>query len=125
MSFLEILSQNSKIALKVKVNFQYLPRELQDAHLVQIYTFWLKSIASYCVDKPNFLEFKMVKMNLKVKVNDPHFQYKLRVSARQGSMCLCPIKISLGPHFMSLRGPKTLLYLKSQCHYNMKGLRFG
>ena len=45
-----------------------------------------------------------------------------RVSARQGSMRFCPTKISLGPHFMS---PKTLLYMESQCHYNMKGLRFG
>ena len=26
---------------------------------------------------------------------------------------------------LSPRGPKTLLYLKSQCHYNMKGVRFG
>ena len=31
---------------------------------------------SYCMDKPNFLEFqvKMAKMTLKVKVNDLHFQ---------------------------------------------------
>ena len=49
----------------------------------------------------------------------------IKVSARQGSMQFCPTKISLGPHFMSPRGPKTLLYSKSQCHYNMKGLRFG
>ena len=33
-------------------------------------------------DKHNFLEFwvKMAKMTLKVKVNDPNFQYQLRVS---------------------------------------------
>ena len=30
-----------------------------------------------------------------------------RVSVRQGSMHFCPTKISVGPHFMSLRGPKT------------------
>ena len=32
-------------------------------------------------DKPNCLEFwvKMVKMTLKIKVNDPYFQYQLRV----------------------------------------------
>ena len=37
---------------------------------------------SYCADKPNFLEFwvKMTKMTLKVKVNDPYFQYQPRVS---------------------------------------------
>ena len=48
-----------------------------------------------------------------------------RVSARQESMHFCPTKISLGPHFISPMGPKTLLYLKSQCHHNMKGLSFG
>ena len=39
-------------------------------------------LAQICVDKPNFLEFwvKMAKMTLKVKVNDLHFQYQLRVS---------------------------------------------
>ena len=37
---------------------------------------------SYCVDKPNFLEFwvKLAKMTLKIKVNDLHFQYQPRVS---------------------------------------------
>ena len=37
---------------------------------------------SYRADKPKFLEFwvKMAKMTLKVKVNDLHFQYQLRVS---------------------------------------------
>ena len=36
---------------------------------------------SYQVDKPNFQEFwvKMAKMTLKVKVNDPYFQYQTRV----------------------------------------------
>ena len=34
---------------------------------------------SYCADKPNFLEF-WVKMALKVKVNDLHFQYQLSIS---------------------------------------------
>ena len=39
-------------------------------------------MTSYCADKPNFLEFwvKMAKMTLKVKVNDPYFQYQPRVS---------------------------------------------
>ena len=42
-------------------------------------------MTSYRADKPNFLEFwvkmvKMVKMTLKVKVNDPYFQYQPRVS---------------------------------------------
>ena len=34
----------------------------------------------YHADKPNFLEFwvKMAKMTLKVKVNDPYFQYQPR-----------------------------------------------
>ena len=37
---------------------------------------------SCCADKTNFLEFwgKMAKMTLKVKVNDPYFQYQPRVS---------------------------------------------
>ena len=37
---------------------------------------------SYCADKPKFLEVwvKMAKMTLKVKDNDLHFQYQLRVS---------------------------------------------
>ena len=39
-------------------------------------------MTSYRADKPNFLEFwvKMAKMTLKVKVNDPYFQYQPRVS---------------------------------------------
>ena len=39
-------------------------------------------MTSYLTDKPNFLEFwvKMAKMTSKVKVNDLHFQYQLRVS---------------------------------------------
>ena len=37
---------------------------------------------SYRADKPKFLWFwvKMAKMTLKVKVNDPYFQYQPRVS---------------------------------------------
>ena len=54
-----------------------------------------------------------------------HNCYTGRVSDTQGSMHFCSTKISLSPHFRSLRGSKALLYLKSQCHYNMKGLRFG
>ena len=72
------------MALKVKVNafhFQYQLRESQDAYLMQIYLFQLKSIKSYA-DKPKFLEFwvKMANITLKVKVNDLHFQYQVRVS---------------------------------------------
>ena len=51
---------------------------------------------SYCADKPNFLEFwvKIVKMTLKVKVNDLHFQYQLRVSndARLVQIWWCQLK---------------------------------
>ena len=83
--FPRILGQNGKTNLKVKVNdlhFQYQSRVSQDECLVQIWWFQLKSVASYCVDKPNFLEFwfKMALMNLKVKVNDLHFQFQSRVS---------------------------------------------
>ena len=37
---------------------------------------------SHHADKPNFLEFwvKMAKITLKVKVNDPYFQYQPRIS---------------------------------------------
>ena len=73
------------MTFKVKVNashFQYPLQESQYAYLVQIWWFWLKSIKSYWADKPKFLEFcvKMAKMNLKGKVNDFYFQYKVRVS---------------------------------------------
>ena len=65
------------MTLNIKVNdphFQYQPRESQDAYLLQICWFRVKSIMSYCAD--NFLEFwdKMAKMTLRVKVNDPNFQ---------------------------------------------------
>ena len=55
---------------------------IPDAHLVQIWWFQLKSISSYCGDKPNFLDFwdKMPKMTLKVNVNDPYFRYLTRIS---------------------------------------------
>ena len=41
-----------------------------------------QSNKSYRLDKPNFLEFwvKMSKITLKVKINDPYFQYQPRVS---------------------------------------------
>ena len=73
------------MTLTVKVNashFKYQLRESQDAYLVQTWWFLLESIKSYHADKPKFLEFwvKMAKMNVKVKVNDLHFQYQLRVS---------------------------------------------
>ena len=81
------------MTLKVKAiasHFQYHLRQSQDVYLVQIWWFWLKSIKSYHVDKPKFLEFwvKMAKMTLKVKVIDLHFQYQQRVS--QGA-CLVHI----------------------------------
>ena len=80
--FPRILSQNSQITLKDKVNephFQYQPRVSQDACLVQIWLFQAKSVRSYQECKPNFLEFqvKMAKMTLKVKISDPHIQYQL------------------------------------------------
>ena len=61
---------------------EYQSRESQDAYLVHIWWFYLKSISSYCADKPNFLEFwvEMAIMNLKVNVNDPYFQNQPRVS---------------------------------------------
>ena len=82
-----IRAQNflSQKAFNVNINdphFQYQPRVSQDACLVQMWWFLPKSAMSYHVDKLNFLEFwvKMAKMTLKVKVNDCHFQYQLRVS---------------------------------------------
>ena len=73
------------MTLKIKVNdlhFQYQLRVSQDACLVQIWWFLPKSMTNYRTDKPNFLEFwvKKAKMTLKIKVNDVHFQYQLRVS---------------------------------------------
>ena len=62
------------MTLKVMVNdthFQYLLRESHDACFMQIWWFQLKSVMSYCADTPNFLEVNMVKMTLKVEVNDP------------------------------------------------------
>ena len=74
-----------KITLKVKVNdlhFQHQLRVFHDACLVQIWLFYPKSMTSYRAENPNYLEFwvKMAKMTLKVKVNNPHFQYQPRVS---------------------------------------------
>ena len=40
---------------------------------------------SHCADKPNFLEF-WVKMTLKVKVNDLHFQYIVLAESIPGCM---------------------------------------
>ena len=80
------VSRNGQMALKVKVNafhFQYHLRESQDAYLMLIWWFELKSMKSYRAGKPKFkfVEYwvKMAKMTLKVKVNDPHFQYQLKV----------------------------------------------
>ena len=49
--------------------------------LVPIWWLKLKSITRYCVERSNFQKFwvKMAKMTLKIKVNDPHFQYQLRI----------------------------------------------
>ena len=75
----------AKFTLQVKVNhphFQYQPRVSQNACLVQIWSFKLKFVTSFCADKPNIPVFwdKIAKMTLNVKINDPHFQYKPRVS---------------------------------------------
>ena len=75
----------AKFTLQVKANqphFQYHPRLSQNACLVQIRLFKLKSVTSYCADKPNIPAFwdKIAKMNLNVKINNPHFQYEPRVS---------------------------------------------
>ena len=59
MMFFGILSRNGQMTLKIKVDdphFQYLPKEFLDTYLVQILSFWLRSITSYCADKPNFPE---------------------------------------------------------------------
>ena len=45
--------------------------------------------------------------------------------SQTGVIAFLSQKTSLGRHFMSPRGPKTLLYLKRQRHYNMEGLGFG
>ena len=54
----------------------------QYAYFVQIGWVYLISITSYCADKADVLEFwvKMTKMTMKIKINDSHFQYQLRVS---------------------------------------------
>ena len=61
---------------------QYQPRVSQDGCLLQIWESQPIPVMSYRANKPNFPEFwvKMAKMTLKVKVNDIHFQYQLRVS---------------------------------------------
>ena len=77
--------------LNVKANdphFQYQLKESQDAYLVPIWWFQLKSITSHRTDKLDFLEFWVKKAETVFKVNDPHFQYQLRVS--QGA-CLLQI----------------------------------
>ena len=54
------VSLNGQMTLKVRINdphFQYYWRESQDAYLVQIWWFYLKAVTSYCMDKPNLLEF--------------------------------------------------------------------
>ena len=104
MQFPGILSWNGQIISKVNdTHFQYQTREQakfprilrqnsqndfdgqwppfssQDAYLVQIWWLWFTSNTSYCVDKPNFLEVKMVKMTLTFEINDLHFQYQPRV----------------------------------------------
>ena len=73
------------MTLKGKLNdvhFQCQLRVSQDACLVQIWSFQLKSVLSYHADKQSLLEFyvEMAKMTLKGKLNDLHFQYQLEVS---------------------------------------------
>ena len=72
------------MTLKVKVNDPHHQENLK----MHIWWFLLKSITSYCLDKPNLQEFwvKMAKITLKVKVNDPYCQYQPRVS--QDVACL-------------------------------------
>ena len=71
----------SKITLKVKVdhtNFQYQAEASLDTPFVQIWCKNDKSTKSNCPDKhilAHISQFKS-KMNLKVKVNHTHFQYK-------------------------------------------------
>ena len=79
-NFLEFWVKMAKMSLKVKVNDLHFQNQLwvpQDAFLVQIWWFYLKSVTSYHADNPNLLEFwaKMAKMTLKIQVNDLHFQY--------------------------------------------------
>ena len=75
----------AKMTLKVKVNdphFQYQLRVSQDACFMLIWWFLPKSVTSYRADKLIFLKFwvKIAKMTFKVKDNDLHIQYQLRVS---------------------------------------------
>ena len=58
-NFLEFSVKKVKITLKVKVNdlhFQYPLRVSQDACLVQIWWFQLKSVMSYRADKVKFMD---------------------------------------------------------------------
>ena len=58
-NFLEFWVKMAKMTLKVKVNgpyFQYQPRVSQDACLVQIWWFQLKSVTSYRADKVKFTD---------------------------------------------------------------------
>ena len=85
-NFLEFQIKIAKMTLKVTVDdpyFQYHLRVSHDACLIQIWWLQPKSVMSYHADKPNFLEFyvKMAKMTMKIKVNNPYFQYKVRLSS--------------------------------------------
>ena len=58
-NFLEFWVKMAKMTLKVKANhlhFQYQPRVSQDACLVQIWWFQLKSVTSYRADKVKFTD---------------------------------------------------------------------
>ena len=85
MLFLGILKGNGNTILKAKVNdshFQYQPVVSQNARLLQIWWFQPNSVVICHTEKPNFLQnwVKMTKVTLKVKVNDCHFQYQVKVS---------------------------------------------
>ena len=57
--FLEFWVKKVKITLKVKVNdfhFQHQPRVSEDACLVQIWWFQLKSVTNYRADKVKFTD---------------------------------------------------------------------
>ena len=75
------------MTVKIQVNnphSQYQQWKSQDAYLMQIWWLQFNSNTIYRANKPNFLDFsvKMAKLTLKVKVNDLHFQYQLRVSQK-------------------------------------------
>ena len=68
---------------------------------------------SYRVDKPNFLEswFKMAKMTLKVKVNDPYFQLEQLKRLRSEDTPRCHVITHTSDQFVL--NPKSILSTSS------------